>query len=275
MFTPKTHICYYFLCTSFRLWWHCWNNYLPATSAQEGWREAGGTSFIFPRAYHQVKLFHYHGSCCRSYLSFPRKDRGKEFNWGSCHTTTLYKKANENGIRCAIPACFLRDARWEAQLWALLWKGALQNATTARFACSKQGRVICTPKGTKPGQGKQWPSGMYWLVTTTKKNQYKTRPRNKIWKYHWLWFHSSGSPSRSAPPSQPSSTPDAHRLWELCLPVHGWWLPTIDAQYLLLLVVKVRGCVGTHILSFCGNSGKFNNLLCHGRNVDCSLVSFL
>lgn len=42
--------------------------------------------FIFPYACHQVKSFHYPGSCCRSYLSFPRKDRKKEF---SCHTTEL------------------------------------------------------------------------------------------------------------------------------------------------------------------------------------------
>lgn len=48
--------------------------------------------FIFPCACHQVKCFHYQGSCCRKYLSFPRKDRKKEFSCDSCHRTRLYEK---------------------------------------------------------------------------------------------------------------------------------------------------------------------------------------
>lgn len=238
MFTPKTDICYYFLCISSRLWSSYWSNYLPATSAQEGWWKA---LFSFPCVCHQVKSFHYWGCCCRSYLSFPRKDRKKEFSWGSCHTTRLYQnKAKENWFRCTTLACFVRDARWELQLWALLWKEALQNTTMNTFAFGKQGPVICILKGTKQGQGKHWPSGMYWLLKTKKKTQYKNRLRNKILKYHWLLFHSSGSPSWSSPLSYMSSTPDVHRPWELHLPVqrqvtaYHWW-------YLLLLVIEPSG----------------------------------
>ena len=259
-FTPKTHICYNFLCTAFRLWWHYWNNYLPATLSQEGWWEAEGTSFIFPCAHHQANSFHYWGSCCRSYLSFPRKDRGKEFNWGSCHTTTLYKKANENWFR--------RDSSLfpkRCKRRALLWKGALQNTTTTRSAFSKQGPVICILKGTKPSQGKQWPSGMYWLF---KKTNTKRSPGIKSW---------NTTDFDSIPQGHHLALLPFHRCPALLIlaipgsciyPYKGWLLPTIDGQYILFPVVTVWGHASTCILSFCGNWGKFNNILCNGRNVN-------
>lgn len=88
---------------------------------------------------------------------------------------------------------------------------------------------------TWPGQALAF--GMYWLLKTKKKPQYKNRLRNKILKYHWLLFHSSGSPS---PLSYMSSTSDVHRPWELHLPVqrqvtaYHWW-------YILLLVIALWG----------------------------------
>lgn len=101
----------------------------------------------------KLNIFYYWGSCCRSYPSFPRKDRGKESNWGSCHTVTLHKKAKENWLWCTVPACFLRDGGWEVQLWARLWKGALQNITTIRISFSKPVLLICILKGSDAARG--------------------------------------------------------------------------------------------------------------------------
>lgn len=117
------------------------------------------------------------------------------------------------------------------------YEEVFQNTTTSMFAFWKQGPVICILKGTKHGQGKQCPSGMYWLLKINKKLWYKNRLRNKILKYHWLWSHSSGSPSW-----WPFHTHAALTIPGSCIYLcKGRSLPPIDGQYLLLLVVTLWG----------------------------------
>lgn len=151
----------------------------------------------------------------------------------------------------------------------MIWKRALQNTTATRFA-----RVnYLHSERHKPHPGQALASrDVVAIKNKTKKTQHKTRPRNIITEFDSIpqGHHLALLPFHRCPALLMLTLPGSC----ICL-YKSWLLPTTDGQDLLFLVVTVCGHARTHILFFCGNSGKFNNILCNGRNVNCSLLPFL
>lgn len=111
------------------------------------------------------------GSCCR-HPSFPRKNRGKEFNWGSSHTTILSKK--DNWSRCTNSIMFLKRHKMRGAATSTAFERSFPEYHHQNFIFKASASNLHS-KMHKHSQCKQQPAGLKSKTTQTRKTPQNTQ----------------------------------------------------------------------------------------------------